>query len=740
MVEVILHGRGGQGGVTLAKLIATAYFLKGKHTQAFGLYAAERSGAPLQAFVRIDDEEITNHNQIRTPDHVIVLDRGLLGPRVLAGMKPDGWVILNTPQPAGEYAELLAGRNVATVDATGIALDNQLGTRTVPIVNTTMLGAVGRVFGLSAAEIDAALRELGFTGGNLAAAATAYEKVGTTSLPGDPVVPEAAPKPSRIAGLLDPDIGGLPALRTGAWASRRPSRRSLTPPCSASCPAGNDIQAFVQAITKKDYTAALEKILETSPLPGVCGRVCPAPCMHACNRAELDGSVNIRDLERYVSEHGRHPRPEKPTRPEPVAVVGSGPAGLSAAYHLARLGYPVSLFESDHELGGVLRTGIPSYRLPRDVLDDEISFIVRHGVEVHTDTFIDRTQLLRLTRRFRAVFVATGLQQLRALSLGPETRDVVMQGIDFLDQARQGMTHCRGQRVVVVGGGNTAFDAARTARRLGATHVEIIYRRTRAEMPAIAEEIEEGVEEGIVLSELVNPLRLERDGKHARLTCTRMTLGEPDESGRPRPVPDKSEDAQFDLVCDRVILALGQSADVSVLPEGAQVCEGESVLGLTEAPIFSGGDLATNAGTVAHAIGSGRRAALHMHKHLTGEDLFPTVQPVLAKADKVHRALFEKQPAEHARHVPAALRRTNFREVRLGLMDEPGHHTAMLEAARCFSCGVCNECDRCVAYCPEGVLEPDDNGCGYRFNFDYCKGCGVCASQCPRGVITMDEL
>jgi len=740
MIEMTIYGRGGQGGVTLAKLIATAYFLRGKDGQAFGVYAAERSGAPVQAFVRVDDTEITNHNQVREPDHVVVIDRQLIAPRILTGHKSDGWIILNSAEPPDHYAKMFPGRNVATIDATTIAVENGLGTRTVPIVNTTILGAVARVLGLTLADLQAALNELHFAGGNLAASKSAFEQVQTKRLSGraKPLVP---PEPSScVAGILDDVVGGFPTIHTGSWASRQPQRHQLTPPCNHGCPAGNNIQGFVQALANKDPDGALAILLETTPLPGVCGRVCPAPCMDACNRRLFDESLNIRELERYAADHGRHPDVLQPQRDQRVAAIGSGPAGLSCAYHLARLGYPVTLIEADRELGGILRTGIPSYRLPRDILDREISYIVRHGVRVITDRRVDRAELLNLSHEFAAVFVATGLQESRALSLGTLARGRVIQGIEFLDRVRRGDGSCRDQHVVVVGGGNTAMDAARSALRVGARSVHIIYRRTRAEMPAIREEVEEAEEEGIVLDELVAPLRLHQDGiGQVVLTCQRMTLGAPDESGRPRPVPLESEDAQFDLHCDRVILALGQTPDLRILPEGAEIKDNGVLLGLSGAPLFTGGDFSTNEGTVTAAVGNGRRAAWHIHRTLTGEDLFPRDAAPLAEPDVLHMHVFAHAARERGRTVTPDLRTRSFTEVRRGLADEPGHHAAVLEANRCFSCGVCNYCDRCVTYCPEGILLRDGDD-SYRFDYDYCKGCGICAAQCPRGVVYMAEL
>lgn len=739
MIEMTIHGRGGQGGVTLAKLIASAYFLQGKHVQAFGVYAAERSGAPIQAFVRVDDEEISNHNQVKQPDHVIVIDRGLIAVTVAAGLKPQGWIMLNAADPPEHFAEMFPGRQVATVDATGIAVANGLGTRAVPIVNTTVLGAVCKVLGLKWEDVKGALDLVGFAGANIEAARQAFDKLQTKTLPGKPDATVRTTAKGPAVSMFDEIVGDVPKIKTGTWASRFPHRHQLTPPCNHGCPAGNDVRGFVQSAGKQEYDEALQTILQTSPFPGVCGRVCPAPCMEACNRREHDEAINVREIERYIADHAKWPAPTKPSRAEKIAVVGSGPAGLSCAYHLARLGYPVTLFESGKELGGVMRTGIPAYRLPRDVLDREISFVLRHGIEARTRQFINREILLEMTHEYAAVFVATGLQEVRGLNLGKQSSEIVTQGIDFLDRVRQGEEFMTGQRVVVVGGGNTAMDAARSAKRIGARHVQIIYRRSRNEMPAIKEEIEEALEEGIELHELVSPLRLHQDALGAVLTCQRMKLGDPDESGRRRPEPIESEDAQYEIRCDRIILALGQSADIAIFPEGTDVKDGGKLVGLTGAPVFAGGDFATNDGTVTAAVGSGRKAALHIHRTLVGEDLFPPAPPEVAGPEQITMHIFAHAPRERGVELPPKVRQHSFSEVRMGLVDEPGRPTAAIEAQRCLSCGVCNECDRCLSYCPEGIMRFRGNG-EYEFNYDYCKGCGICASQCPRGVVYMAEL
>ena len=741
MMEITICGRGGQGGVTLAKIIASAYFLKGKYVQAFGVYAAERSGAPIQAFVRVDDEEITNHNQVQNPDHLVVLDRTLIAPGMDAILKPGGTVILNIPPDKTDDVEHFSGRKVATIDATSIAVAHGLGTRTVPIVNTTMAGAIARALDLSLTDILAALEYLNFTGSNKTCAREAFKQAQSRNVAGEIHQPPKITAPARAADMFNDNLGGMPKIKTGSWATEKPERRELTPPCNQICPAGNDVRGFIDAVGKQDFDGALQILLETSPLPAVCGRVCPAPCMDGCNRAEFDESVNVREIERAAAELGTRPEPTRSWRDAAIAVVGSGPAGLSTTYQLARLGYPVTLYEADEELGGVLRTGIPAYRLPRDVLDEEIDYILRHDVTVHTGCQLKREDMLRLSREYQAVFVATGLQNVSDLDLG-DTGSVTapIQGLQFLENVRTGNERLYGQRVIVIGGGNTAMDAARSALRIGAKEVRVVYRRTRSEMPAIHEEIEQAIEEGIILDELVSPVRLSDSENGPLLTCQGMVLGPPDDSGRPRPMADTSPEARFDLPCDLVILALGQSHDISILPEGSVIKEGEALLGLSGAPFYVGGDFATNEGTVSAAIGCGVRAARHIHRTLSGEDLFPPPAEPVATSEVIKFHRFEHQPREAINTLSPAARQCSFDEVHLGFEAGPNGAGAVSEALRCLSCGVCNQCDRCLEYCPEGILRREANDGGYVFDLEYCKGCGVCMTACPRGAIYMTGL
>ena len=734
MIEIRIHGRGGQGGVTLAKLLAASEHREGRSVQAFGVYAAERSGAPVQAYLRCDDVPIHNPNQIYEPDHLIVLDPTLISPAILSGLKPGGWILLNCEKSPEHYAgqARVASFRIATIDATSIALRHGLGSRTVPIVNTALAGAAARLLDMNLSSVFAAFDDFGFSSANREAAQEAWDAVRVQSqAPAPGEFHRQTTSYARGAGFIDGNTGAPPAIHTGQWAKQQPLWKNATPPCNFVCPAGNDVQGFLAALTEEDVDGALGILLQTTPLPSVCGRVCPGFCMMQCNRSELEGPVNVRALERYAGDHGEAAVASLETRTEKVADIGAGPAGLSSAYHLARLGYGVTIYEAGSELGGLMRTGIPSYRLPREALDRDIGRILALGVETVFNARIDHPGLEKLTRNYDAVLAATGLQRLASLDLGPDLGPGwgrIMQGIEFLDRARNGSVSVRGEDVVVVGGGNTAIDAARSAHRMGARNVRIVYRRSRDEMPAIPEEVDDAMDEGIAIDFLCSPVRISRDDDQRCLTCQRMELGEPDQDGRRSPLALPG--SEFEISCDRVILAIGQAADLSLLPPDATLSREKPIETAGEVPVYPAGDLLTNEGTVTAAIGCGRDMALLLHERFSGEKLYAgrPAEETVVRSDRVHLHHF----ALHRRHeenvLPFEARRAAFTEVRQGLDD-------IEEAKRCLSCGVCNSCDRCVTYCPDGVLKRV--GKDIVFDYDYCKGCGVCVSECSRAVIYM---
>jgi 2-oxoacid:acceptor oxidoreductase gamma subunit (pyruvate/2-ketoisovalerate family) len=733
MIEIRIHGRGGQGGVTLAKLLAAAEHREGKSVQAFGVYAAERSGAPVQAFLRVDDEPIHNPNQIYEPDHLVVLDPTLISPAILSGLKPGGFILMNCDKSPNYYAaeERAKKFRIATVDASSIARKHELGSASVPIVNTALAGAAAKLLGMSLESVINAFSDFGFAAGNIDAAREAYELVRVQRNEPEPGEQKKEPGPAvDVHSIIDGNSGAPPVIKTGQWANTQPAWENSTPPCNFICPAGNDVQGFLKALADEEVDRALGILLETTPLPSVCGRVCPGFCMMQCNRSEMEGPVNVRALERYAGDHGKAAVEKQAPRPQRVAIIGGGPAGLSGAYQLARLGYGVTIFEAGEELGGLMRTGIPSYRLPREALDRDIERVLALGVDTVFNVRVDRERLAGLTHEYDAVLAASGLQTLTSVDLGVDLgsgASRVMQGIEFLEQVAEDGMDVSGEKVVVVGGGNTAIDAARSAFRLGAESVRIIYRRTRDEMPAIPEEVDDAIDEGIQIDFLTAPQQISRDAETRKLSCQRMELGEPDESGRRRPVALPGSD--FEIPCDRVILAIGQRADLSLLPEDAELSRQQPVENGCDAPVYPAGDLLTNEGTVTAAIGCGRDMALLLHERFSGERLYhdKPAEETVVRADGIRMHHFSIQRPQAQGALPLDERRS-FEEVHQGL-------EGIEEAKRCLSCGVCNACDRCVTYCPDGVLRREGNR--IVFDYDYCKGCGICVSECSRAVIYM---
>ncbi len=542
--------------------------------------------------------------------------------------------------------------------------------------------------------------------------------------------------------------------KTGSWRYMRPLYVDKMSPCNDACPAGEDIVGYLNLIRQGCYREGWELIMQENPFPGVCGRVCPHPCESQCNRTDLGGAIAIHVQERFLAdwayEKGLRGVPSvslDPSAPS-VAVVGSGPAGLSCACQLVRQGYPVTVFEALDKPGGMMRL-IPEYRLPREVLDYEIAAIESLGVEIRTGLQLGSDLSLDDLKDYQAIFLAVGQSVSWKLGVPGEGATGVLHGIEFLRRLDRGEKPALGSRVAVIGGGNTAVDAARSARRLGAT-VSILYRRSRHEMPAIDEEIEEALEEGVQIEYLVAPVEvLTNKGKVSGLKCTRMKLGEPDESGRRRPIPIPGSEHAIEV--DTVIPALGQVADLSFLGKDIKAERERIVIdesgATTKSPIFAGGDVATGYGTVTHAVGSGKRAALAIDRLLRGETLqdFPPLDrnvhamsrdmdPAVVVFGDLNLAYFEEEPRPRQVRAPAQERVKGFTEVNRGFDEE----VAVAEAVRCLSCGTCNQCDNCLIFCPDlAVLRDGERP--YVFNYDYCKGCGICFTECPRRAISFEE-
>ena len=554
--------------------------------------------------------------------------------------------------------------------------------------------------------------------------------------------------------------------KTGTWRYLRPRFANKTSPCNEGCPAGQDVEGAMVLIGKGKILEAWELFKEENPFPAVCGRVCYHPCESSCNRAEFDEAVSINGLERFMadtaSRQGRKPTwLKREKHKEKIAIIGSGPAGLTSAYHLARMGYGVTVFESLPVLGGMLRVGIPEYRLPKKVLEEEIDQILELGVKAEMNVRLGKGTLLNDLKEYQAVFLAMGNHRSKTLRVPGEDAQGVMSGVEFLRKVGLGQQIALSKRVAVVGGGNTAIDAARTALRLGAKPF-IVYRRTKEEMPAFAAEIQEAEEEGIEISFLVSPVRvIAENGRASRLECVKNRLGPPDEDGRRRPVEVKG--SNFFLEVDEIITAIGEEADLSALPKKIGIKDNTILTderGATKQKgIFAGGDIVQQPRTVVHAIGSGKRAAifidcllrkkkweglfdsirigerggLSMKHYLQEEEQRVPVSSRTVRLKDLNLDYFEYKKRPKMPKVPPAKRLGSFQEVNLGFTEE-----AAIEAAnRCFNCGVCNLCDNCYIFCPDVAIRKEEGR--NVVDYDYCKGCGICVEECPRDAMVMEE-
>ncbi len=530
-------------------------------------------------------------------------------------------------------------------------------------------------------------------------------------------------------------------IPTGSWRHVRPVYKDKASPCEAGCPAGEKIPQYFDLVRNGKFEEAWHKILEDNPLPGVTGRVCYHPCEGECNRGPYDEAVAIHNIERFVADKNFRnrniPRSEESRKSEKIAVIGSGPAGLSCAYQLGRRGYRAVIYESEHEPGGMLRYGIPHYRLPKNVLNKEIADIVSSGVEISVDSRIGGNIAWNELEKYDAVFVAVGAASSRKMEVDGEDLNGVYSGVEFLYELNNGRKPKIGNRVVVIGGGNTAIDAARSALRLG-KKVTVLYRRTRSEMPAVPEEIEEAEKEGVKFEFLVAPVKVSGShGKASKIELQRMKLGEPDESGRRRPVPVKN--SNFTLPVDTVISAIGESPDLSFLPysflkKGVRIFVDDNYS--TGVPgIFAGGDSATNPnGTVVNAIRAGKEAAKSIDEFLGWRAKSNGEAKAVVKPDEVNTFYFPHEKRVKIPRIKADSGKSSFREVNKTITDAQAHE----EVERCFSCGTCLHCDVCMTFCPDVAISRDESG-EYVIDYDHCKGCGICVAECPREAMELVE-
>ena len=557
--------------------------------------------------------------------------------------------------------------------------------------------------------------------------------------------------------------GSTEVIETGKWGFQKPHTAFMTAPCQEACPAGVNIPQFLYLTQEKMYDEALFTILRENPLPGVCGRVCFHPCETGCNRGQYDESVSIHAMERFVSDGATNQIQNiqllSKRDSKKAAVVGGGPAGLSCAYFLSLLGHHVTLFEAKKEPGGVMRWGIPGYRLPKSILRREIQRILNLPIEMRTGVRVGKDIPFDVLDEFDAIFLSPGAGVNAPLSMKGGHLERVWKGGEFLERINSKEKINLGKETMVIGGGNTAMDVARSALRLG-SKVTVAYRRTRNEMPAIQSEVVEAVEEGVRFEFLVQPVRINlTQKKRIAVTLQRMKLSSPDPSNRPRAVPIKGQ--LLTVETDSLINAVGELVDLSWIPKKLI---GDDLINPNSTPkIFAGGDAVPQPRTIVTAIASGKKAAISIDLLLRGEDHHEVLSKISVggkgslsmeaylqgrdsgrwpeKREVVSYRQINTLYFESSQRVRMRKRQRNnvlkgFSEVNLGYNAKE----AILSASRCFSCGTCNYCYNCYFFCPEGVISLDPVEKTREVDYLHCKGCGTCAKACPRSVVMMKEV
>ena len=533
-------------------------------------------------------------------------------------------------------------------------------------------------------------------------------------------------KPFAIT--LDPNSSL--ANHTGNWRTMRPVYVDRLPPCNHACPAGENIQAWLYLAEEKNYEAAWRRLMEDNPMPAIHGRVCYHPCESACNRGRLDEPVGIRAVERFLGDLAIKERWQVPcasSTGKKVLIVGAGPSGLSAAYHLTRMGHRVTIHEGSDKVGGMMRYGIPSYRLPRDVVDAEVGRMEAMGVTIRLKTKVKDLDAAIREGGFHAAFLAVGTHLARRIDIPGFDAKRVLDAATFLRGMESDSPIKIGRRLAVYGGGNTAIDVARTAERLGAEPV-IIYRRDEAHAPSFKEEVAEARDEGVQFQWL----RSLAKGADRTLTLEVMEL---DEHSKPKPT------GRFETIeADTVVLALGQKADtaflrnvtgVRLLDDGTVEVDEQMMTG--HPGLFAGGDMVPGEQSVSMATGHGKLAARHIDAYLRGTRYVRPQAHALATFDRLNRWYYTDAEQSKQPVLALARRRASFEEM-VGALNQ---NTALLEARRCLSCGNCFECDNCYAVCPDNAVIKLGAGNRFAINYDYCKGCGLCAEECPCGAIDM---
>jgi NADPH-dependent glutamate synthase beta subunit-like oxidoreductase len=522
------------------------------------------------------------------------------------------------------------------------------------------------------------------------------------------------------------------ANHTGSWRTKRPVYVDRLPPCNATCPAGENIQNWLFHAESGNYEAAWRSLTENNPLPAIMGRVCYHPCEGACNRGQLDEAVGINAVERFLGDEAlkqgwAFAKPAAESG-KCVLVVGSGPAGLSAAYHLRRMGHGVTIVEAESAAGGMMRYGIPRYRLPRRVLDAEVQRIVAMGVELRLNTRVDDVLAMQAAEGFDAVFLGIGAGIAKRAYIPAGDASHITDAVSVLHEVED-HPPLLGRKVVVYGGGNTAIDVARTAKRLGAEESIIVYRRTRDKMPAHDFEVKEALEEGVKMKWLSTITEAEEGS----ITIEKMAL---DDKGFPQPT------GEFEtLAADSVVLALGQNVEQTLLEHIPGLVmkwdsvQTDAVMMTSVAGVFAGGDMvAGGERTVTVSVGHGKKAARAIDAWLRNDRYQPAPRHEQATFERLNTWYYADAEKTVRPVLDIIRRQSTFDEV-VGGLDEGN---ALFEARRCLSCGNCFECDNCYGVCPDSAVIKLGAGKRFAFNYDYCKGCGLCVEECPCGAITVE--
>ena len=741
MIEIRGHARGGQGMITAFEIMARIFsLLDDFQVQAFPAFGVERTGAPIQAFLRVARRSILNRSNIYHPHLIVVFDESLLEQvAVFSGLRPEGGVLINTEKQPTDFVDL--PNSVYTIPATRISLLLGLGSKSLPIVNAAMIGAIMRILEADLWVVQQLIRDNvpAKPDANIASARQAFEQVQGLDQPSDRLVDLLNSRATSEEGSEEREIEWnvqepidfaapfwdrpISENKTGNWRLITPSYTNKTPPCNATCPAGTDVRQFVRLAGERNFEAAFTSLYKINPFPGICGRVCPHFCEQNCNRNDLDEGLNIGAIERFLGDQydDKLITSTSVKHQEKIAVIGSGPAGLTAALQLRRKGYTVDVYESEAQPGGMMRTGIPKFRLPDAVLDREIGWIEKQGVNIFCN---HKVHVDKIAENYAAVITAVGTHQ--GMKLGLENEEYVTEGLTFLRNFKlSGDTDGvkREHQVAIIGGGNTAIDVARTVLRLGAEPT-IYYRRTLNEMPAIAGEVEEALAEGIHIEFLTAPTAFYANGHCLELTLVNMKLGSPDASGRRRPIP--LPETEKSIQVDKVIAAIGQRFDNYVFKEEKiQPTQGQ-IEWVSETPVFCAGDMAWG-GTVTEAIGSGNAVADEVSAFLRGAAFEGVSTPLIGvNAEDINKNYYLRTPKYQTRiRYPEDLY-NDFSEVALGLKE----NELVAESIRCLHCGECYSCGNCHNFCPDSAIHIDETG-RLRIDYDYCKGCGICVEECP---------